>query len=439
MRLVRSLASTLVLAAAACWMGGCPMRDSGLTDAAAQTAVDGALSAGKALPESPEPVPLAPVDSSGTSLDGAAAPQTPDGELLHAANLSAAYDCTLIEQKQLAGNWLLTSDRLIPNLDSALSVTAITLRADGHARVYFSDAATAGRDVVRAFALFDGETLALDLSAEPLLVSHPERTMLFPVVVVQDTLLGVADENGQIALFARQGQLPADVLTRPLAVLESFAGLPPPHSFSDLTLHFGDLIYNSPFPADQIERFDLDTHTIGAPVGPGQNRFVMGKQGLDFWTHCGCGGSPEITRRSLTSVFDTVHTGNDLNRQITIRAAEYLPSTDRLWLHGRGSSDPRFKFLIVNTNGEPDTLVHEIDFNRDARGLSFDGTNLWAVVTIASQVICRIDAATGRVVESFDPPAEDVNWIGLEPVGADVYLIGIDPSGQGVMIRATLP
>ncbi len=337
------------------------------------------------------------------------------------------------------GTWLLEDGELLPLFDNGLEVTALILEDDGYARVFFRDVQTNANDCARAFALYDGETLALDLSAEPNSAANPERTMFFPVVVVEFNRLGLADETGQIALFSRKLQLPPEVTCGELEVLDVFEGLPNPHSFGDLVLHFGDLIYNSTFPADQIERFDLDTNMIIAPVAPTQNRFVQAKQGFDFWTHCGCGGSPEATRRTLISVIDTVHTGNDLGEQITIRAAEFVPTTNRLWLHGRSNAGNSFQFLVVNSNAEPDVLEQEIFFNRDVRGLSFDGTDLWGFVTMASRSICRIDPVTGKVTKSFELPDEDINWTGLEPVGDDLYLIGSDANQQGVIYRVVLP
>ncbi len=336
------------------------------------------------------------------------------------------------------GVWLLEEGAMLPAFDTALRVTGFVANPDGTGRVFFRDTATDANDCVRAYVLFNGQTLALDLSAEFGLPFSADATMFFPVVVTEEDSLGLADETGQIALFSKQQELPPEITCGSFEVLDVFEGVPNPHSFGDLVLHFGDLIYNS--TDDQIERFDLDTGAIGAPIGPTQGRFMHSKQNLDFWTHCGCGGSPEATRRTLVSVLDTVHTGTDLFDQITIRAAEYLPTTDRLWLHGRQNvTGGRFKFLIVNTNGEPDTLDRAIDFNRDLRGLSFDGTDLWAIVTMASRSVCRIDVTTGRVIESFEVPDQDISWTGLEPVGNDLYLIGSDANFQGVLYRLVRP
>jgi hypothetical protein len=170
------------------------------------------------------------------------------------------------------------------------------------------------------------------------------------------------------------------------------------------------------------------TNSLSTPLGPTNNRFLQATQGSQFWTHCGCGGSPDVFRRTLDFVFDTVHTGNDLGLEITVRAGAYDFTNDCLWLHGSRDDVAVGTFLIVNT------------FDRNVRGLTYDGESFWALVTLVSRSICRIDPETARVVESFELPDEDVSWTGLEVDDTHMYLIGTaSPQQEGVLMRLEKP
>lgn len=339
------------------------------------------------------------------------------------------------------GTWLVEEGSLLREIDTTLDATAITINEDGFGRVFFNDLRTGANDCVRTYVLYDGETMALDLSAEPSLSFNPNRTIFFPVVIADHDTLNLADETGNIALLSRQEKLPTEVTCQELEVDQIFEGLPRPNSFGDLVLFVDDLVYNS--NDDQIELFDIETETLSSPLGPTLSRFLQTTQPTiqtpDFWHHCGCGGSPDVRRSNLNTVFDTIHTGNDLNEEITVRAGEYVPTTDRLWLHGFGDNDGRGKFLVINTNGEPDVLEETIDFNRSARGLAFDGTDLWAFVSMASRSIARIDINTGDVVETFELPDEDIFWTGMAFDEDHMYLIGSNAGLEGVLYRVSRP
>lgn len=338
---------------------------------------------------------------------------------------------------QIRGDWLLEDGELLPDFDAFLAVTAIRLSDDGKGRIFFRDTFTNAKDCVRLLHLFDGETLVIDFSPEPASFNHPQQTFAFPMVVIEGDSLTLADEEGHIARFTRQQELPASVVCGSLQVVDTFDNVPAPSFFTGLVEWIGDLLYNS--TANQIERFDLDTDTVGPVVAPTDGRLLQSVQNLNFWTHCACGGSPDATFRTLASVIDTVRTGTDLGLQITIRAMEYVPTTNRLWLAGRAASDSRGRFLIVNTSGEPDILEEAILFDREVRGLSFDGADLWAVVTMRSRSICRIDPSTRKVLESFELPDEDGNLYGLRFAGGYLYAIGVNAESQGVLYRLEQP
>lgn len=346
----------------------------------------------------------------------------------------------------IRGTWQLRSGIMLPNFDANLEVTGMVLDDGGMGRVFFRDLLTGANDCVRILYLFyNNDTLLIDFVRERSLRFHPERTNIFPTVVIDGDFLGLADGSGNIALFSREDALPADVSCGALQVVELFTNIPVPSFFSGLVLFNGDLVYNS--TNNQIEVFDLATDSIIAPLAPTNNRFIQTTQSVavppHFWHHCACGGSPDIFRSNLTTVFDTIHTANDLGRQITIRAAAFLPTTNRLWLHGLGPANGgRFVFLIVDANAEPDVLEQAIDFNRSVRGLVFDGTDLWAFVTMATQSVARIDPGTGRVVETFEVPDEDVStWVGIAFEGDHMYLLGISATNLtgSVLYRVMRP
>ncbi len=350
----------------------------------------------------------------------------------------------------LWGTWLLESGGMLPTFVAGLAtfgtttdVTAMTLRPDGTGRVFLRDRLTGAKDCLRTFALFNGDTLVLDFAAETTTdaifnLALEDYTFFFPVVVADRYMLGLADEEGQVALFSRQTEPPAEVSCGGLEVIDQFDGLPEPQFFSDLVLFNGDLVFNSG-AAGQIESFGPGTGTLGTPLGPTSNRLVQTSQDGFLWTHCGCGGSRDAFKRTLLVLGDTVSSEDEMGGPITFRAMAYDSINDRLWLHGRPFDDEFGRFFVVNTNGEPDVVEQEISFNRDLRALAFDGADLWGVVTIASQSVVRIEPSTGKVLETFEVPDEDTSWSGLVFDDDFMYLLGTDPAGDGVILRVTRP
>ncbi|MCB9826162.1 MAG: hypothetical protein H6805_10105 [Planctomycetes bacterium] len=349
----------------------------------------------------------------------------------------------------LAGHWLLESGSMLPTFIKGLAtwttttdVTALTVGADGLAKVWFRDRLTDAITSLRAFVLYDGETIVLDFSAEPTSdvasnIDIEQYMFLFPYVVVQEDALGVADEDGRIALFSRQTELPEDVVAGQLQVLEEHDDVPRPQFFTDLVLYNNDLVYAS----DQgfLERFDPGTGLLLSPLANTQSRLPQTVQGSHFWTHCGCGGSRDAYRRSLGTVYDTVSSESEMGGPITFRAMAYVPNTDRLWLHGRAFDDQFGRFYVMNTLSEPDVVETTVPFNRDLRALAVDGAFFWGLITVGSQAVVLIDPTTGRVTASYEVPDENVSWNGLVVVGNDLWLVGTDLLGGGRLVRVAQP
>ncbi len=358
---------------------------------------------------------------------------------------------TASAQQLISGTWLLESGGMLPTFVQGLAtfsvtadVTGIVLNPSGlTGRVFMRDRLTEAKDSLRAYVLFDGNTLVFDFAAEPTTdvvfnIALDVYTFLFPVVVKDNDMLGIADEAGQIALFSSQSVLPADVILGDLQVVDRFDNLPSPQFFSDIILYNGDLAYNGG-STGQIETFDLDTDTLGTPLGATSSRLVQTAQGGFFWTHCGCGGSRDMFKRTISLVFDTVSSETEMGGPITFRAAAYNATTDRLWLHGRPFDSQFGQFYVMNTNGEPDVIDQTISFNRDLRGLAFDGAELWGIITVASQAIVHIDTTTGKVIETYNLPDEDVSYSGIVFDATYMYLLGTTLDGDGVLFRLNKP
>jgi hypothetical protein len=362
--------------------------------------------------------------------------------------VSPVGDSLDVVPRSMVGTWLLESGSMMQDFVAGLAtfsvtadVTAVQIGDDGTGRVWLRDRLTGAKDCLRAFVLFDDtdRTLVFDFSAETVSdvvynVALDRFTFVYPVVSEEASALRIADAEGRVAIVSSQAQLPDSVACASLAVAGRFDGLPAPQFFSDLVLYQGDLIFNGG-STGQIERFSPMTHTLGTPLGPTSSRIVQTAQGAFFWTHCGCGGSRDAFKRNLTTIFDTISSEDEMGGAITFRAMAYDALNDRLWLHGREFDDQFGRFYVMITNGEPDLIERQISFNRDVRALAFDGTDLWAVVTVASQVVVRIDPATGNVLESYEVPDEDVSWAGLEIAPDGMYMLGTDLSGGGVIVH----
>jgi len=445
MRFVERCAAVLVCAVAAGTFGGCPTDPAAIEEFSQLAGIlESNLkpqktdpTAGPGIDLGEEPAPGRPPLENGPEPVDSIEPQPlPPQEPLDLRGTGLPY-----------GKWVLESGAMLDTFVTGLATFSVTtdtvaleLYDDGSARVVLRDRMTGATDCVRAFAIFDGQTLALDVGAESGTFSNlavDQKTFVFPVVVSDAQSLGLADAAGQIALFRKVTELPPEADCGTLEVLDRFDGLPPAQFFSDLVLFNGDLVYST---STEIQAFDLATDTLAAPLGATSGRLVQTTQGGFLWTHCGCGGSRDAFKRTLLILADTVSSETEMGGPITFRAMAFSTTTDRLWLHGRDFDDQFGRFYVMNTNGEPDIIDQQISFNRDLRALAFDGTELWGLVTVASQSVVRIDTATGQVLASFEVPDEDVSWGGLvfDDLG-QMYLMGTDGFGQGVITRLAHP
>ncbi|MHC5108886.1 MAG: hypothetical protein ACYTHJ_03290 [Planctomycetota bacterium] len=102
---------------------------------------------------------------------------------------------------RIEGQWLVEEGQLAPKIDANTRLIALKLDEGGTGRVFLRDVATDAVDCVRVFHLFDGETLIVDLIREPSTFFLPDNAIIFPVVVVEPNMLGLAPIPGESPFF----------------------------------------------------------------------------------------------------------------------------------------------------------------------------------------------------------------------------------------------
>jgi len=341
------------------------------------------------------------------------------------------------------GIWVVESGVMIPDLDVGAEVTAFEFPRDGRRRVYLRDPSTGMVDRVRSFCVYDGERMVIDLAREPGLAFDTGRAVTFPTVVFGREGLTIADEAGNVAILSRRNSLPRRLDTPVLPVLTRFDGIPNPRGFDDMLVTYdGDLVYAS--GRDLIERFDPDTGTLLSPLDEVEQRFVKTVQPgpvETFWHVRYTGRNSVAFRSDLETVFDEVET--DEFFELFLFAMTWHTGSDHLLVHGRNLDNGRNYLAEIDTDAEPDDLVVVRPFDRAVAGMAFDGTDLWILARLVTPVLCRVDPATAKVIESFDVPEEkDVYSRGITfRENGTMYLLGIDltaPPGENAGVVLTI-
>ncbi len=105
--------------------------------------------------------------------------------------------------------------------------------------------------------------------------------------------------------------------------------------------------------------------------------------------------------------------------------------------HGRGTDGVR-RFLSVNSNAEPDLLLGISVFGVSLNGMTWDGTNMWALAGSGlSTAIVQIDMTTFSALATYGTPDSAVDWQGIAAVGGNLFLIGRENANQGVLMEVT--
>lgn len=336
------------------------------------------------------------------------------------------------KQPSLFGVWMHESGPFIPALDM-IEAKALILTADGAGRVIFQDPGTKVLDSVRILHADNGKSLFIDFN-----VDDVELTVAYPTVVFDENMLQVVDAQNVIATFTRVDALPEELKLRASEIVRRYDDLPRPTNFTGLVIQGGDMHYSS--TAGSIERIIAATGVVGAPIGGSLMRHILSAHPEGFWSHCGCGGSPEakLQNTSGAKTLDTVHTGTDLNTQIVIRGMAYIADAGDLWLHGDTDTVGRV-FLLVAAQREPDPLVKTIPFDTHLEGLTYHQGELWAIAELLTRSIVRINPATGELLETFEVPDEDVRWMGLSfDADGRMFMLGTTLAEKGVIAEVTL-
>jgi hypothetical protein len=155
--------------------------------------------------------------------------------------------------------------------------------------------------------------------------------------------------------------------------------------------------------------------------------------------HCGCGGSEEAQRRSPADVeVDEVDTETDLGAELSIRGIAYDEVGNVLWLHGFLRDQVVRAFLRVNSDAEPDILISTDTFDTFISALTWDGTNLWALVGSGQNaLIVQIDVGTIKAIATYRNPDPTVEWRGIAAVNGNLFLLGEAGGNEGVLYEVT--
>jgi len=131
-----------------------------------------------------------------------------------------------------------------------------------------------------------------------------------------------------------------------------------------------------------------------------------------FWHHRYDGSNLLAIRSDLVTTLDDFET-EDIGVPLFIECMAWHQGTDMLYAHGFHVDSRNWYLLEVDTEAEPDRINRTHVVDRQLRGLASDGTDLWAIVQLATTTICRIDPSTGTAIETFDVPDERLFWRGL--------------------------
>jgi hypothetical protein len=284
-----------------------------------------------------------------------------------------------------------------------------------------------------AYSVGVNSTLVMELPS----FGEFSATRVHPYTLAASTL-ELRDASGRSGSFTRADAVDPAAECGTLSQTALFTGLPEPEDFSGLafdgvSLHYEEENTGNVFPVDPA------TGVAGTPILLDSSQFthVHAVQDGDFWTHCGCGGSPEAGRVTAADVLvDEVQTDTELGDEISVRGIAFDPAGGVLWLHGTNDAG-QGRLLKVDASGEPDLLVTAFDLDAFFSGLAFDGTSLWGL-NAPGQSLVRIDPATGVATGNFRIPNTSADWTGVAAVDSELVLLGSSGS-EGVILKVSRP
>lgn len=326
------------------------------------------------------------------------------------------------------GAWQYQSGTLWSD-EGAGTLTFFEFHADGSGAVFSASGAGMLGCAPMVYAAVSDEVLFVDVPAL-------ELNRLYRWTLENDTLT-LTDEQGRATVFARADEVAPQARCE-VPVIAEEAPLPYiPEYFSGLVDDGSMLWYED--STSRILSIDPASWSTGASFTftSTQYRHVQTFQMGDFWSHCGCGGSQSVERRTPGNVLvDTIDTDVDLGHRIGVRGAAWDGSS--LWLSGYSYDDAATHLLEVNSGAEPDVLVSALLIDAYLEGLSFDGTDFWALGWLMGPALVRIDVATGQITRTISLP-DTHQWRGLVVRPEAAFVLGLSEDyDQGTVLELTL-
>lgn len=329
---------------------------------------------------------------------------------------------------EISGAWQVTEGSLFSG-QTTNELQYLSLGADGSAVLYFTDPAIGGNVCLSGiYVAIDSNALLLDLAGtfdeELLLLERPTA----------DTIT-LTDMLGSMATLTSASAVPTEFQCQTLTVTDRFENLPRPDTFSGLGFD-GERLWFEEQDTGLAYPVTPATGAAGTAIDLGigsDYTHLQTLQGDNFWTFCDvCGASRVAALRDQTGAgLDEVDT-DALGAPIAIRAMLWRADTSTLWLHGLGT-DGVYKFLRVNSDAEPDTLVDTIPLDLMLSGLAYDGTNLWALA--GDDTIYKLAGENLSVLATYESPDPAVDWSGIAWVGNNLYAIGTSTANAGVLVE----
>jgi hypothetical protein len=331
------------------------------------------------------------------------------------------------------GIWEFASGTLFD--DSGQDTRFLVFNGDGSGRLNLSGGdggvITCG---TFTYARAANQTLTLDLESIGYL-----GTRVLQFELAGTTGLSLTNAAGRSGAFEQASAIDPSADCEALTQTGLLTGLPEPEFFTGLAFDGTSLFYEEE-GSSLVYPIDPATGTPGTPLTIENTQFthVHASQGSDFWTHCGCGGSPEAGRIGPAggALVDEVKTDTELNDEVGVRSIAFDPAAGVLWIHGRNDSNEG-RLLKVDPSGEPDVLLAAFDLDADLSGLAFDGTVLWGLNRDGQSVV-RIDPTTGQATGNFTIPNKSARWTGIAVVGSELVLLGATGT-EGALLKVAIP
>ncbi len=330
---------------------------------------------------------------------------------------------------KISGIWKLSEGKYLSGIENAAWIQYLQFNKDGTGNLILKNPSTgilACTDVI--FAVLTDSTFQISLNGDFGSVSYIYEKP-------DGSNLTIKDQNSNSLNFEFNDEIPQNSQCMDFTVENEYRDFTvEPDNNSDLVWDGTYLWFTDEEDSGQIYPFDPSVGSLGAPFDLGNTgcnayTFIQSYQRGYYWAHCNCGSGNEISKRNAAGLeFDVVDTsGYGIGNKIEIDVATWDGSN--LWLHGLNRFTGKDRMLKVDSNSLSNPLLASYEFDSNIRGLSNDGTYLWAIARWAPhQTIAKIDTdhSNFTAVATYNSPDLDINWIGVEVVNSSLYLLGVD-------------